>query len=116
MYSVPKNRFNTIPENWLQTYTEKNINYRIFTPKDYYYWDYEILSLFKKYGANFFSRIDIWDVDWGKINHSNEILGANFTNPQTHFDKLLIKYLKMTQPYMNNIFFKIIDRIPRIFF
>ena len=118
MYSIKKNNFMEIKDEWFKLYDISEIDIKNFKKQDYYYWDIEMLNFFEKYGLNFFSKIDIWDKDWYEIskNIKSENLIGFSKNPQTFFDRLLIKYLKKTQPYMNNIFFKIFDRMTRLFF
>ena len=117
MYSIKKNNLKPIPHEWFEKYKNANINYNDIIINDFYYWDYEVINLLNKYGLKFFSRIDIWNINWVKIakkSPNNKLI--SFNDPRTKFEKILMSYLEKTQPLMNNIFFKIIDRFTRIFF
>lgn len=116
MYSVRKTEFKSIPNEWFEQYRIQGIDYENLPSEIFYYWDYEIISLFNQYGLKFFSKIDIWDVDWAEVskNCKNNTL-SSFNNPRTKFERLIIKYLSKTQPYTKNIILKIIDRLLGIF-
>jgi len=117
MYSIKKPQFKSIPDEWLNEYKKFNIDYSNIAKEKFYYWDYEIISLFNKYGLKFFSKIDIWDFDWAEVAKSSKSNKLNsFGDPRTKLEKLLNKCLERTQPYMSNYVLKVIDRMFRIFF
>lgn len=114
MYSVKK--FQNIPDEWFKYYKINNINYDNIQGSDFYYWDYEIIKLFDKYGLAFFSKLDIWDINWNEVAKKNNPDSTKTYNDQrTKFEKIISLYLIKTQPWMNMFIFKVIDRIPRIF-
>ena len=57
----------SIPGRWLETYLQHQIDMTsVMTvgPEDYYWWDYRVLDWIREYGAAFFSKLPIWDIDW----------------------------------------------------
>lgn len=117
MYAIKKSQYKIIPYEWLEKYKIIGADYCNLKNEKFYWWDYEVLKLLNQYGLKFFSQIDIWDFDWSKCSlnvKENKLL--NFYDPRSNFEKLIMKMLKKTQPYMNNVFMKIIDRFSRLFY
>lgn len=107
MYSIPKNEIKKIPEVWYELYNEKKICLNKIKSQKLYWWDEEILNLFKKYGANRFSKIDIWEIDWNKLSKNNN----EFKDPRSFVDRAVNYYLVRTQPYINS---KIVGRLVKL--
>lgn len=117
MYSIKKNKFKTIPSNWLKNYEDRGIDYRDIKKENFYYWDYEVINILNKYGLDFFSKIDIWNVDWNNLSKKyNKNLTLNYVDPRSKTEKLLFWWLKKTQYYSNSIFIKIIDLFFKLIF
>ncbi len=116
MYSIHMSQYKALPKEWFEKYMLHGIDYMSFKSDYSYYWDHEIINLFNTYGLKFFSKIDIWDVNWDTIAKNMHIHTISpLYDPRTRFEKILNVYLKKTQPYMGNIFLKTIDRLTRIF-
>jgi len=67
MYSVRPDDLLPIPASWFQTYTAHAIDMTSTVRESIYWWDKEVLGLFRDYGVNFFSKLDIWDQDWVRL-------------------------------------------------
>lgn len=63
----------------------------------------EILRCFQRDGLKKYALLDIWDVDWMKRN--------GLKDPRNVFHKLLLGYLRKTNPYANSIWVRCIDKI-----
>ena len=117
MYAIKKYNFQIIPSEWLEFYKIKDIDYINTKQGGPFYWDYEIFALFNSYGLNFFSKIDIWDIDWREVSKKYNLYNENsFKDPRTKFEKLLNKWLKGTQYYSNSLIIKITDKLLKILF
>lgn len=72
------------------------------------YYNSEVLRYFEKDGLSRYRNLDIWDKDW------MERVGLN-DNPQSRFQKLLLRYLKKTMPYSKSVLVRGIDKILKQF-
>lgn len=116
MYAIKKSQFKNIPNEWFSEYKKMSLDFSDMAVEKFYYWDYEVISLFKKYGLSFFSRIDIWDIDWNEvIVEDNNIKKNIFQDPRNIYDKLILRWLAKTQYHSNSLFIKIVDKILKIF-
>jgi glycosyltransferase involved in cell wall biosynthesis len=52
------------PNEWFESWDNMGIDTKSIVDNKYYWWDYEILSYFVKYGVEQFWLDDIWDFDW----------------------------------------------------
>ena len=52
---------------WFTNYQKVGININISESDTIFWWDWEVLRMFKDYGTKPFRYIDIWDVDWEKL-------------------------------------------------
>lgn len=112
MYAIKKSQFKVLPSKWLNGYKSIGLDYHNIAQEGFYYWDYEIIKLFNQYGLKFFSKIDIWDVDWAEVakeTQQNKLI--QFNDPRTKWEKLVDYYLKKTQPFSYSLFLKVIDRL-----
>ena len=112
MYSVKKDELRIIPENWFSYYLKLGINLRLVNKEDNYYWDNIVLNYIKKYGAIFFSKESIWNIDWvEKAKECGYKYFNNFKDPRNIFQKLSHWYLKKTQYYQDRVFIRGVDKI-----
>jgi hypothetical protein len=116
MYSIKKNKFKFIPDEWLEYYKKNGVNYGGIVSESFYYWDCEVITMLNKFGLNFFSKIDIWDVDWKDIAKKCGYNTIFIKNPRKKSEIIIFWWLKNTQYYSNSIIIKIIDRLLKILF
>ena len=50
--------------DWFSEYERAGIDFNISDSESTFWWDWEILRLFKKHGTTPFRYLDIWTVDW----------------------------------------------------
>ena len=67
------------------------------------YYTSEILKYFERDGIRKYALLDIWDEDWMKRN--------GLKDPRKVFHKLLLGYLQKTNPYVNSIWVRCVDKI-----
>lgn len=63
----------------------------------------EILGCFQRDGLKKYALLDIWDEDWMERN--------GLKDPRNVFHKLLLEYLNKTNPYVNSIWVRGVDKI-----
>lgn len=97
---VPSQAVAQVPWEWIEGYAEHGIDMTSVNRKGTYHWDREVLEHFKIYGPKKFRRLPIWDVDWVRLR--NELFPGELlwdvSDPRSKFDKLVHKWLKMSQP------------------
>ena len=97
--AILKHRTPLQPE-WLQGYLAQGIDMTSVQEAPYYHWDVEILQWLARYGADYFRKVDIWDVDWHALAHllHMDIPAERLRDPRTMFEKMVFLWLKQTQP------------------
>ena len=96
----PSNVVKPVPKEWIQGYEERGIDMTSVNRQGRYRWDAEVLRYFEKYGTTKLKRLPLWDVDWNDIYYGlySKEPGASLDDPRSGLDKLVHKWLKMTQP------------------
>lgn len=115
MYSIRRNDFKPVPGSWFKGYFDLGIDLTKIKKEDNYYWDKLVLDYFEKYGASFFSKEAIWDIDW--IEKARLYKYSNFEkfkDPRDKTKKFLHWWLKKTQPNSANFFVRGVDKILRL--
>lgn len=109
MYAIKKEDLFTLREEWFANYELKGIQVRYLNYDSNYWFDAEVIRLFKEHGEKKFKKEAIWNVDWNKIANSDR--DENYNDPRSFFDKLLHLWLKSTQSYRHSILVKRVDNI-----
>ncbi|MCL4378623.1 MAG: glycosyltransferase family 2 protein [Actinobacteria bacterium] len=111
MYSVRKNEMNTIPAEWVSQYSELGIDIKKVNKDKFYYWDKIVLGYIDKYGAGFFAKDAIWDINWVRIAEMYGFKDSEkFRDPRNFLHKTVHWWLKKTQRNHTNIFVRVIDK------
>jgi len=55
------------PKKWFEGWTKRGIDMTSCRVENITHFDISVMELLKKYGANYFSLQDIWQVDWDKL-------------------------------------------------
>jgi hypothetical protein len=100
MYSIPKNEFHPVPEEWLLGYKQHGIDMTSICKEKTFWWDKDVLKLIIENDPKTFKREAIWDFDWGELNKriNHDIKQANLDDPRSVFDKYVHHWLSRTQP------------------
>lgn len=112
MYALKKQEIEDIDDTLYKGYLKYNIDIRPEkTNKKAYWFDAEVLEIFIKHGAPLFRKDNIWQADWYTIGKELGY-GDRFKNidPRGLIDKLMQKWLRMTQPYHEKRNIRRIDR------
>jgi hypothetical protein len=82
-----------------------------------YRWDKLVLDAIAAKGAPFFSRLDVWDADWPSLASTHGIAAeAKATHdPRSVIEKLVHRFLRASQPYMDALPIRFVQWILRPF-
>lgn len=56
-----------VPKEWYEGWKDLGIDMDDFQKQEYFWWDWDILRQFEKYGESRFYGLPVWNVDWEKI-------------------------------------------------
>lgn len=104
-------------KSWIEGYKNRGIDITSVTFPATYTWDEKIISYINTYGMNFFSKLDLGNINW--LEKATNIEGINTLQFNQHINfmhSLLLNYLKRTHLKRKNIFIRIIDRILKFIF
>ena len=111
------NILNIIPLLWIDEYRKFGIDILTTCKEKKIWYDEQTLKLFYKFGTRIFQKIDIWDVNWESIK---KLWGfdslLSIENPQSNKNKMMLVWLKMSQPHLDKKTFIRIDRVVKKLF
>ena len=110
MYLIKKTNFKIIPNDWFKKYKEIDIDLSNFIKEKTYWWDFEVVRLFHKYGINTFLECDVYDLLDKKLANQKEFIS------KLNNKSLIIKYLNTTKKISNTIPIIILDALISILF
>jgi hypothetical protein len=117
MYAIAQNQIISIPNEWKLDYMKLGIDITNVQQQERYWWDEKVLEYIEQYGATYFRKIHIWDLDWEtKAKLWGRKNSAIFKDPRRKFDKLIQSWLSKTQKISRNYIVRIIDRLITIIF
>lgn len=73
----PQWKVRPVPEEWHTLYRKQNIDLTSLDIQPIFWWDWEILRLFKTHGTQPFRFLDIWSVDWEALRLQGLEQGIN---------------------------------------
>ncbi|MEH2413473.1 glycosyltransferase family 2 protein [Nostoc sp.] len=114
---VSDEQIHPIPDRWLQGYYEHGIDMTSILRIGRPWWDWQVLDLIDKYGANHFRRENIWWVDWAGVYRERygKEPANSMCDPRSYFDKLIHYWLQKTQPYCHKLLIRTLDQILKLF-
>jgi glycosyltransferase involved in cell wall biosynthesis len=99
---------------WFEGYREHGIDMTSIPIEPPYRWDSEVLEYMTRFGARYFARDSIWDIDWKmtarQAGYAADAIG-NFKDPRVPFLKILHQWLKSTQPHADRAMVRAIDKV-----
>lgn len=107
-HAEEKLEYMDVPQDAYSLYEEHGLDiwkYIDLTDEGKYYTS-EILDYFQRDGLKKYALLDIWDEEWMKRN--------GLKDPRNVFHKLLIGYLYKTNPYVNSMWVRCIDKILKL--
>jgi hypothetical protein len=117
MYSLPKNRFISVPQDWISVYSKYNIEITEVIYEDKLSWDEKILTYFQEYGKSHFRKLAIWDVNWiQKAKVWDKPNPQSFSDPRNFIDKIIQQWLQVTQNKLDKRTYRRIDRLIKLLF
>ncbi len=111
IYSFQKEHYAPIPQAWFEDYEKLGIDISSVYCEGKLFWDREILNFFDQYGASYFKREAIWDVDWrDKARLYGKVNPEAYKDPRTKLYKKIQTYLAKTQPVKNKFIVRQVDK------
>jgi hypothetical protein len=117
MYAIPQSQIILIPNEWIQDYNRIGIDITSVYHETVLWWDEKILEYIEEYGANYFRKLYIWDIDWkSKAKLFGKEKTEIFRDPRRIIDRIIQKWLIKTQANHKKYFFSKVDSIIRFVF
>lgn len=117
MFGVKDRELERIPDWWFDGYKVCGIDIRNIRKEKLYRWDQEILKIIETHGAKLFKKEAIWDVNWEETAHHYGYKNTlQFRDPRSLFEKIVHTLLLKTQPYSENIWIRLVQKMLRKYF
>lgn len=84
-----KKEFEIIPQNWLKEWDDRRIILNNFEDPFFSWYDFEVLSYFKEFGAAKFYWDNIWCFDWETCRHKGIKEGKDAPDKKIHRPNIL---------------------------
>ena len=93
-----------LKDEWFSGYIKSGIDIREMNIDGKYRWDRLVLDALVQHGPAHFRKLDIWDVNWEDAarDHGVAVPASRLADPRSRLDKLILRFLRLTQPYMSN--------------
>jgi hypothetical protein len=101
---------------WIDGFAEEGIDWTSIHIDGVYRWDPLVLQELICYGASFFRKLDIWDVEWQELanRHSVNTHGSDLRDPRSRSDRQVHAFLRGTQPFMGRLVIRMLQQILRV--
>jgi glycosyltransferase involved in cell wall biosynthesis len=108
MDAVPAEQFVTLRPEWFESYEQNGIPVREAHISSRYWWDDDVLQWVKRYGAEYFRRLDIW--------HEKERWDPAdaVADPRSIVDRAVLVGLRGTQAYASRLPVRVMQRAARL--
>jgi Glycosyl transferase family 2 len=112
-HAFPKHEVHSLCREWFRGYEEKVIDMTSIYKEGSHWQDRQILDWIRKYGAERFKKVAIWDTDWSVIAKALDVSseGSIYEDPRSRVDKTIHYWLKKTQHVRKNILVRIVDKL-----
>lgn len=111
MYSVDKNKFILFDERWITDYKTLGVDLSNYRVEGIYWWDIKVVEYFVQYGELIFSKIDIWTINWNRIQSRWGLkMQIVVRDPRSILERLINIYLRKTQRFQ---YLKLVKKIDR---
>lgn len=87
----------TVPGEWLGAYEQRGIRVDSIQAPDRGWWDEDVVRWIEEYGADYFKRLDIWDLSAS---------GKRLSDPRSPAEKAVMWWLRRTQGKTDSDFVK----------
>ena len=98
--NVPKDAYCFYEEHGIDLWKYINLN------DEGKYYTSEVLGYFQKDGMKKYALLDIWDQDWMKRN--------GLKDPRNVFHKIILGYMRKTNPYASNVLVRCMDKLLKV--
>ncbi len=105
------------PSKWFEGWIVRGMDMTSIQHEQYYWWDWEVLRMFEKYGERIFRHEDVWYIDWETIRQAGLEMGIPdlpqrpIKDPRTKLERYLTVLCRRTQ---NTKWQRLADRVLRL--
>lgn len=91
------------PASWHEGWKTLGIDTTSIAQERYFWWDWEVLRMFREHGTQPFLKDDIWCADWEEIRKAGQDLGITglpqqaVQDPRSKLDRFLTAFCRRTQ-------------------
>ena len=115
MYAIAYTDTSALQVSWLKGYTDARIDMYSINREHTYRWDKEVLNYINTYGAKYFRKLDIWNIDW---EQKSKLFGfedqSHIADPRGKAIKTIHRWLKWSQPFNKKFGIMVIDKFLKI--
>ncbi len=119
MYGLPASGKEPFQREWIAGYEEQGIDMTSLKKEAYYRWDKDVFLWIGEHGASRFRTLDIWRINWnlrrvafGDGDARVAKIGAGAVrDPRSRRDKLIHRWLRLTQSRAETIPVKFVDKL-----
>jgi hypothetical protein len=97
MHAVPTQDIEVMRPEWTAGYVQSGFSLDKILSAPPYWWDGEVLRLLADFGAGYFAKIDIWDIDWAERARRIGFDPAVVYDPRDPFERAVHQWLRRTQ-------------------
>ena len=102
-----------LPKEWIDGYKNRGIDVSSESvSSEFYWWDYQVLELFERYGTQYFDKLDIWHTDWTAVAKSKNMPYKQ--HKRSFVGKLLHTYERRTAEQSKNFIIRKVDNFLRV--
>ena len=93
-----------LKDEWFSGYAKSGIDIRKMNIDGKYRWDRLVLDALVQHGPAHFRKLDIWDMNWEDAAREQGVAipAGGLADPRSRLDKWILRFLRLTQPYMGN--------------
>jgi hypothetical protein len=101
---------------WIEGFAQQGIDWTAIQIDGAYRWDPLVLDKLISYGASFFRKLDIWDVEWQKLasRHGINTNGCDLRDPRSTLERAVHAFLRRTQPVKGNPIVRMAQQLLRV--
>jgi hypothetical protein len=113
MDAVPAEQVQPVAAEWLAGYERLGIDMTSVRRDPSYWWDREVVGMFRKYGTRKFRKLDIWDVDWSTLAAQCGAGGEALRDPRGWSERAVHSWLRRTQRAPMWLGMRVVQRLLR---
>lgn len=102
-----------VTSEWLAGYEARGIDMTSVRRDPSYWWDREVVAMFRAYGTRKFRKLDIWDVDWNALAAQYGKRDDDVQDPRGWWERVVHAWLRHTQRTPMSLGKRVLQRLLR---